>query len=110
MRFLLKEKSVIDLLNRYKKELTLLYEDLKELNENRKYTYLESCAIRSSYSYLDYIISIMQTFLMSDSGLSDELFKEINDIKNKAIEISNYITVNFSDVWEKDYSLMEKCV
>lgn len=110
MRYLLKEKNVDELLQRYLKELNLLYDDLKELQKNRKYTYLESCSIRSAYSYLDYVISVMQTFAMSDSGLPDKLFDKVIDIKNKANEISNFITINFSDVWEKDYSILEKCV
>jgi len=108
MKLLLKDENLNTLLEKYKKELDQLYRELKYLSNNRKYNYYESCSVRLAYSYLDYIISAMQTFAMSDRGLTDKLLNQVIDIRNKATEISNFISQNFSDVWEKDYSVIEK--
>jgi len=110
MKFLPEIKNVDELLNKYQQEIEGLYDDLIYLSKNRKYTYTESVSIRSAYSYIDYIISVMQTFAMSDNGLPDKLFDKVIKIKNQANVISNFISLNFADIWEKDYSILAKCV
>ena len=92
--------SVYKLMDRYENELKGLYEDLRELSNNRKYNFLEAEAILTADSFLDFIIERLSGFILRPDTPKD-LEKKAEDLLHLAYEIRDFIYDNFQDVYRE---------
>ena len=92
--------SVYKLMDRFESELEGLYEDLKELAGNRKYSFLEAEAILTADSFLDFIIERLSGFVIRPD-IPDDLVERAENLLQYAYEVRDFIYANFQDVYRE---------